>query len=80
MGHSVRQSVIQLVSRSASQPVSQSRGEAGGKVRGQSLSQSTIPSVESIGFSILLSVSSLFFVIVSTLEIFLANYNDYLPF
>lgn len=80
MGHSVRQSVIQLVSRSASQPVCQSRGEAEWKVRGQSLSQSAIPSVESIGFSILLSVNSLFFVIVTTLEIFLANYNDYLPF
>lgn len=74
MGHSVRQSVIQLVSQS----VAGRGGEGWGSVT-QLVGYSS-SNVVSIGLPILLSVNTLFFVIVSTLEIFLANYNDYRPF
>ena len=77
MGHSVRQSVIQLVSQSVS------RGEEGGEKGWGSVTQLVGHSsgkVVSIGLPVVLSISWLFFRNCQYPEILLANYNDYLPF
>ena len=78
MGHSVRQSVIQLVSQSVS------RGEEGGGEKGwgsvTQLVGHSSGKVVSIGLPVVLSISWLFFRNCQYPEILLANYNDYLPF
>ena len=79
MGHSVRQSVIQLVSQSVSRGEEGGGGEKGWGSVTQLVGHSS-GKVVSIGLPVVLSISWLFFRNCQYPEIFLANYNDYLPF
>ena len=80
MGHSVRQSVIQLVSQSVSR--GEEEGGGGGKGWGAvtQLVGHSSGKVVSIGVPVVLSICWLFFRNCQYPEILLANYNDYLPF